>query len=77
MTKVDEKIFDEAVSLPADSRIQLIEKLLMSLNLPTKPEIERLWAKEAERRVEQIERGEVELIPSDKVFEKLRRKYQK
>ena len=77
MTKVDEKIFDKAVSLPADSRIQLIEKLLMSLNLPTQPEIDRLWAEEAEKRVEQIERGEVELIPGNKVFEKIRRKYQK
>ena len=77
MTTVDENIFDKAVSLPVDSRLQLIEKLLISLNLPTHPEIERLWAEEAERRVEQIERGEVKLISGNKVFEKIRNKYQK
>ena len=38
-------------------------------------EIERLWAQEAERRLGEIERGEVTLIPGEEVFEKIRRKY--
>jgi len=34
-----------------------------------------LWAEEAERRVAEIDRGEAELIPGEKVFEKIRQKY--
>jgi len=57
--------------------MSLVEKLLASLNLPTHAEIDRLWAEEAERRVSQIDRGEVELISGDEVFAKIRRKYQR
>ena len=71
------KVFEEALSLPSDERVNLVEKLLMSLNLPIQAEIDRLWVEEAERRVTQIETGEVELIPGDEVFAKIRRKYQR
>lgn len=77
MPTVADKVFDEALSLPADARIGLIERLVSSLNLPTQPEIDRLWAEEAERRVAEIERGEVKLIPGEKVFERIRRKYKR
>ena len=75
MLTVADKVFDEALSLPADDRLGLVEKLLCSLNLPTQCEIDSLWAEEAERRVGEIDRGEVELIPGEKVFEKIRQKY--
>ncbi len=68
---------DEVLSLPADARISLVEKLLASLNLPTQPEIDRVWAEEAERRVAQIDRGEVELIPGEEVFAKLSQKHRR
>jgi putative addiction module component (TIGR02574 family) len=71
------RVFDEALSLPADARVNLVEKLLMSLNLPPQPAIDRLWADEAERRVAQIDKGEVELVPGDKVFENIVKKYRR
>jgi len=74
---VADKVYDEALSLPADARIGLVEKLLSSLNLPTQNEIDRAWAEEAERRVDQIDRGKVKLIPGEKVFEKIRQKYRR
>ncbi|MFZ4440718.1 MAG: addiction module protein [Syntrophales bacterium] len=77
MTVVAEKVFNDALSLPSDARMSLVEKLLTSLNLPTHAEIDRLWAEEAERRVAQIDRGEVDLIPGDEVFAKIRQKYQR
>jgi len=46
MPAVAEKVFDEALSLPAEARMTLVEKLLISLDLPTEPEIDRLWAEE-------------------------------
>jgi len=77
MAMVSDKVMDEVLSLPADARMSLVEKLIASLNLPTQPEIDREWAEEAERRVTQIDRGEVELIPGEEVFAKLRQKHRR
>jgi putative addiction module component (TIGR02574 family) len=77
MTAITEKVLDEALGLPADERLSLVDRLIASLNLPTQPEIDRLWAEEAERRLAQIERGEVELIPGEKVFAEIRAKYRR
>ena len=72
-----ERVFDQALSLPADARLSLVDKLLVSLNLPTQGEVDRLWAEEAERRVSQIENGEVELVSGEEVFRKIRGKYRR
>ncbi|HHT9145844.1 MAG: addiction module protein [Candidatus Brocadiaceae bacterium] len=77
MTTVAKKVFDEALSLPAETRVVLIEKLLISLNLPTQPEIDHLWTEEAERRISQIDTGEVRLVPGEKVFADIRKKYRR
>ncbi len=77
MPVVAKKVFDEALSLPADTRVSLVEKLLTSLNLPTQPEIDRLWAEEVEKRIAQIDKGEVKLVPGEKVFLNIRRKYRR
>lgn len=72
-----DQIYDAALLLPADVRMSLIEKLLSSLNPPLQSDHERYWEEEAERRVTQIENGEVELVPGDEVFDKIREKYRK
>ncbi len=74
---VEEKVFDEALSLPVEARLTLVERLIVSLNLPTQQETDRLWAEEAERRVSEVEKGEVELIPGEEVFSKIRGKYRR
>ena len=77
MPVVAKKVFDEALSLPAEARVSLVEKLLTSLNLPTQPEIDRLWAEEVERRIAQIDKGGVKLVPGKKVFSNIRKKYRR
>ena len=77
MPVVAKKVFDEALSLPAEARVSLVEKLLTSLNLPAQPKIGRLWAEEAERRIAQIDKGEVALVPGKKVFSNIRKKYRR
>ena len=77
MATTRDRVIEEALSLPADVRLSLVEKLLTSLNLPINAEIDRLWAEEAERRVSQIESGEVKMVPGEEVFSKIRVKYQK
>ncbi len=76
MSSVADRITEEALSLPADLRIGLVEKLLTSLNLPTQDDIDREWAEEIERRVAEVDRGEVTPIPAEEVFKSIRRKYQ-
>ncbi|MDP2862640.1 MAG: addiction module protein [Desulfobacterales bacterium] len=77
MTSTNDRVVEEALSLPSDVRISLVEKLLTSLNLPVDEEIDRLWAEEAERRVSQIEEGKAELVPGEEVFAKIRAKHGK
>jgi putative addiction module component (TIGR02574 family) len=70
-----DRVIEEVLDLPADARIGLVDLILSSLNLPTRPDIDKMWAEEADRRIAQIDSGEVELIPGEEVFAKIRRKY--
>jgi putative addiction module component (TIGR02574 family) len=65
-----DELISEAISLPIEIRLQLVEKILESLN-PSHKDIDELWAIEAERRVAEIENGEVETVPGEEVFRKL------
>lgn len=73
MIKTNELI-SKAISLPVEIRTLLVNKLLESLNPPDK-DIDELWAKEAERRIEDIETGKVKTIPGEEVFKKIRKKF--
>ena len=77
MTAITDRVTEEALSLPADIRLNLVEKLITSLNLPIDKDIDRLWAEEAERRISKIEAGEVKLVHGEEVFSKIRAKYGK
>ncbi len=77
MPVVAKKVLDEVLQLPADARVNLVEHLLTSLNLPTQPEIDQLWAEEAEKRIAQLDKGEIKLVPGRKVFSNIRKKYRR
>ena len=74
---VVKKVLDEVLQLPADARVNLVEQLLTSLNLPTQPEVDRLWADEAEKRIAEIDKGEIKLVLGRKVFSNIRKKYRR
>lgn len=75
MVIATDQVTDAALSLPADARLDLVEKLLTSLNLPIDEEISRLWAEEAERRISQLEAGDAKLVPGEEVFSQIRSRY--
>jgi len=75
--KMIDRVTEDALSLPTENRLILVEKLLKSLNLPINEDIERLWAEEAELRVSQIESGKAKLVPGEDVFAKIKEKYKK
>lgn len=48
-------------------RAQLAGTLLLSLDEPSESEVERLWLKEAERRLQEFWKGKVKGIPTEEV----------
>lgn len=58
-------------------RVALVEEILSSFDFPKRKEIEELWAKEAEDRIDAYERGELYASPIEKVFDRLDRKQEK
>jgi putative addiction module component (TIGR02574 family) len=71
-----DELISEAMSLPVEIRLQLVERLLKSLN-PSHRDIDELWAAEAERRIAEIENGEVETVSGEEVFHKLHARLKK
>lgn len=71
--KVNELI-DEAVDLPVEERVQIIDSLLKSLNMPDK-ENDRKWLDLAKKRLEQIQSGEAELVSCEEVFKNISDKF--
>jgi len=61
----------EISDLPFEQRARIADQILQSLNAPD-PDIESAWIQEVEKRVEEYEKGKVELIPAREVFKKLK-----
>lgn len=70
-----QRLTDEILALPTSSRALLARMLLDSLE-PSHPEqlanIERSWTEEANRRVRQIDQGEIELLDGEDVMREMR-----
>ena len=69
MTSDAAQVLQQALDLPHEGRAFLAEKLLESLDADSSFPLSKEWKREILRRCEQIDRGEVELIPADKVFD--------
>lgn len=60
----------EAVSLPVEERVLVLDSLLKSLNSP-ETDVDNKWANLAKQRLNQLRSGKVETIPADKVFQRI------
>lgn len=72
MSKSLEEVVHEALLLPPDSRAILADRLLDSLSSSDQKQRDALWAAEANARARQIESGEVEALPGERVMKDLR-----
>lgn len=70
MTANAEQVLANALSLPPNERAQLAEQLFASLDI-SQDELDRLWAKEADSRIDAYERGEIKAIPASQVFKNI------
>jgi len=71
------KLTDQALSLPTSDRMRLADRLLASLDSPGSEELDALWAKEAERRIDELDSGAVQTIPGEKVLADIRNRLAK
>jgi len=62
-----EQIFNEILPLKPVEKLQLIDKILNSLN-PSDEKLEDIWGKEAEDRIEAYDRGLISTVNEDDVF---------
>ena len=69
MLDLNNPLLRQSKSLPPLERLQLVDYLLESLDLPD-GEIEKLWADEATRRWEGYKAGEISSVSAAEVFEK-------
>ena len=61
------QIETEALHLPENERVELAQKLLLSLDSPSEDEISDEWLQEASRRAKDIESGLVQPISAEDV----------
>jgi putative addiction module component (TIGR02574 family) len=71
MSELAEKLIEQALSLPADERATVAERILTSLE-PELSSVDLLWAQEAEDRLDAYERGEIKAIPAEEVFNSIK-----
>ena len=70
MVALTEKIYDEALDLPSEERLILIDKLLQSI-IPSNKSIENAWIVESERRLQEYKDGKVKTVSGKEVFRKI------
>lgn len=68
-----QQIIDEAATLSAEDRVVVVDFLLKTLT-PPDPDIDRSWANEATRRLDELRSGKVTAIPAEDVLEKARKR---
>ena len=73
MSKRGTEVLEEALSLPPAERAELADRLLTSLDAALDDRIDKLWAQEAEDRLDAFERGEIKAVSAREVFDTTRR----
>ena len=61
-----DSLFDEALSLSDDNRLQLIERLIPTIQ--SDPSLEADQISEVHRRIKEVKTGTVKTIPGEQVF---------
>lgn len=68
-----EELVEHAMALPTESRALLADRLVESLDAAEMSRIDRVWAAEAQRRLEDVRQGRVKTIPGEEALARVRR----
>jgi putative addiction module component (TIGR02574 family) len=66
------EVESRALRLPRKERARLAQRLISSLDQEMSPDVDKLWLREAERRLHELTSGKVAGIPAEKVVRKAR-----
>lgn len=67
-----EQLTQQALALPSESRAQLADLLVESLDGADLGRIEELWLNEARRRRDEVRAGRVKTVPGEEALRKVR-----
>ena len=71
MANTATSVLNQALELSASDRADVVEKLLSSLDAPD-TSIDAIWANEADSRIDDYDKGNIQAVSAAKVFEKYR-----
>lgn len=71
MTVESQQVLREALDLPPVERAELVEEILASFNFPDRQEIDALWAREAEDRINAYDVGKINTTSAKNVFDRI------
>lgn len=72
MATARDELYREALQLSEAERAELAGMLLDSIEPSPDPDVEKAWLIEIERRMEQLDTGQVQSVPWDQVRARLR-----
>lgn len=72
MATTVEKLVEQAMTLPSESRARIADLLVESLDAEELGRTDRLWAAEATRRRAEVRNGQAETVPGEDALRKVR-----
>ena len=66
---MNKAILNDALALSVNERVELVDRLLESLDAPNE-EINKIWSTEAESRVKAYDEGKIAAQPASEVLKK-------
>lgn len=66
-----EELLKQAMELPDNDRLKLAEQLIGSIEHLESSEVEAAWDLEIDRRLDDIEKGRVKLVPHDEAMKQI------
>jgi putative addiction module component (TIGR02574 family) len=72
MIQRNDPMIEQLKTLPDMDRLQIVDYLLESLDIPNQ-EIERLWVAEVQDRYAAYTRGDMKAVPIEEVFAKYKK----
>lgn len=66
-------VLSDALELPPVERAELVEEIMSSFDFPARAEVDTLWAREAEDRIDAYETGKLKVRSAVEIIESIDR----
>lgn len=67
MKSSTKEILDRALEMPENDRAAIAERLIESLDAEPDRDVEEAWQREVQRRLSELDRGEIECVPWEEI----------